>query len=219
MQTVFKFLKQLKANNNKDWFDKNKVQFLKAKEEFEVFVDDLIKGIRKFDKKLEPGLTAKKCVFRIYRDVRFSKDKTPYKIFMSADINPGGKGANSGGYYIQIQPGENFLAGGIYDPTPEMLQAIRQEIDYNPKAITKILNSASFKKYFKGFDVIDPLKTAPKGFEKDHPQLELLKNRHFIVSHELSDKEILSPGSDKKVVEGFKAMHPLIEYLREATHK
>lgn len=219
MQTVFKFLKQLSSNNNKDWFDAHKGQYLEAKETFEAYVDGLIKGVAKFDKNIDPSMTGKQCTFRIYKDVRFSKDKTPYKNNMGASINPGGRKSPEAGYYFHVQPGGSFLAGGIWMPEPPVLQAIRQEIDYNPKAIDKVLNAASFKKYFNGLDSEDALATAPKGYDKNHPKIELLKNRHFIVSHEFSDKDIMTAGSEKKIVDGFKAMFPLLEFLREASHK
>jgi uncharacterized protein (TIGR02453 family) len=219
MEKVFKFLKQLAVNNNKDWFDRHKEQYLLAREEFEHFVNGVIRGMIKFDKQIDPATTAKQCMFRIYKDVRFSKDKTPYKINMSASINPGGKKSLEAGYYLHVQPGHSFLAGGVWMPPPDMLQAIRQEIDYNPKGLDKIMKAPSFKKYFKGLDEEDKLKTAPKGFDKEHPKIELLKNRHFLVSHALTDKEVLAPGSEKKITEVFKSMHPLMEYLREATHK
>lgn len=217
MQQTIDFLKKLKTNNNKEWFDKNKEKYLSAKEEFEVVVDQLIKGIHKFDKKLSPDLKAKDCTFRIYKDVRFSKDKSPYKTNMGASMNPGGRKSLVAGYYLHTEPGQSFLAGGVYMPEPGLLNAIRQEIDYNSAAFLKILNAAAFKKYFKGLDEEDKLKSAPKGFDKEHPQIELLKNRHFVVSHPISDKQLLSKDLLQFVLGGFKAMHPFLEYLREAT--
>lgn len=220
MQQTLDFLKKLKSNNNKEWFEKNKEKYTLAKAEFEVVVDELIRGIYKFDKKLSPELKARDCIFRIYKDVRFSKDKTPYKTNMGASINPGGRKSLVAGYYLHVEPGNgSFLAGGVYMPEPEMLSAIRQEIDYNATPLLKILNSAAFKKYFKGFDTEDQLKTAPKGFEKDHPHLALLKNRHFVVSHPIADKDLISAKLTTTVIAGFKAMHPLLEYLRSATDK
>lgn len=216
MQKTLSFLKNLKSNNNREWFEANKQTYLDAKEEYEVFVNKLIKGIVKSDKKIAPDMMAKDCTFRIYKDVRFSKDKTPYKTNMGASINPGGKKSLVAGYYFHFEPGASFLAGGVYMPDPEMLQAIRQEIDYNPEPLMKIMRSAAFKKYFKGLDEEDKLKTAPKGFEKDHPNLELLKNKHFIVSHQLSDKALLAKDGEKEIIAGFKAMQPFLEYLREA---
>lgn len=217
MQKTLNFLKTIKSNNNKDWFDKNKDRYIEAKEEFELFVDKLIKGTAKFDKKISSDMKAKDCVFRIYKDVRFSKDKTPYKSNFGASINPGGKKSLVAGYYLHLEPGASFLAGGVYMPQPDMLNAIRQEIDYNTDAFLKILRSASFKKFFKGLDEEDKLKTAPKGFEKDHPHIELLKNKHFIVSYPLSDKQLSEKNADANILAGFKAMYPFLEYLREAT--
>lgn len=219
MKNVFPFLKALKSNNNKDWFDINKPKYLNAKEEFESFIDQVIHEIRKFDKKIDPSLTGKQCTFRIYKDVRFSKDKSPYKTNMGASINPGGKKSLTAGYYVHCEPGDCFIAGGAYMPEADVLQAIRQEIDYNPKSINKILSAAAFKKFFNGLDEIDKLKTAPKGFEKDHPQIELLKHKHFIVSHKLTDKEMADPKTIKKIAEGFKAMQPFLEFIRTAQEK
>ncbi len=217
MEKTIAFLKRLKMNNNKEWFDSNKNQYLEAKDEFEKLVDSLIKGTNKFDKKISSDLKAKNCTFRIYKDVRFSKDKSPYKTNFGASINPGGKKALFVGYYLHVEPGNSFLAGGVYMPEPPVLQAIRQEIDYNVEPLLKVFKSASFKKYFKGFDEDDKLKTAPKGFEKDHPHIEILKNKHFVVSCKLSDKEMLDKNFERQVLSGFKAMQPLLEYLREAT--
>lgn len=216
MKNIFTFLKNIKSNNNKDWFDKNKEHYLEAKVEYEVFIDGIIKGLGKFDKKISTDMKGKDCVFRIYKDVRFSKDKTPYKTNFGASINPGGKKSLVAGYYLHIEPGASFLAGGVYMPQPEMLAAIRQEIDYNPEPFLKILESATFKKYLKGLDEDDKLKTAPKGFEKDHPHIDILKNKHFIVSHHISDKELSTPKAQDAIISGFKAMHPFLEYLREA---
>jgi uncharacterized protein (TIGR02453 family) len=219
METTFSFLKKLEVNNNRDWFEKNKPAYLKAKEEFEIFVQEIINGIVKFDKRISPDLLAKDCTFRIYKDVRFSKDKTPYKNNMGASINPGGKKSLVAGYYFHLQPEGSFLAGGVYMPEPEMLNAIRQEIDYNSAPLLKILKSASFKKYFKGLDEEGALKTAPKGYDKEHPLIDLLRNRHFIASHAFSNKQVLDKNSAKEIVAGFKAMHPFLEYLRQATEK
>jgi uncharacterized protein (TIGR02453 family) len=219
MDTVLSFLKKLETNNNREWFEKNKSNYLKAKEEFEEFVQDLIKGIVKFDKQITPDLKAKDCTFRIYKDVRFSKDKLPYKNNMGASINPGGKKSLIAGYYFHLQPGGCFLAGGVYMPEPEMLNAIRQEIDYNAEPLLKILNVTSFKKYFTGIDNEGALKTAPKGYDKEHPLIDLLRNRHFVVSYYFTDKQLLDKNFNKEAVNVFKAMHPFLEYLRQATDK
>lgn len=216
METTLHFLKKLKINNNREWFDSNKTEYLASKEIFEEFVSELIKGINKFDKKVSLDLKPKDCTFRIYKDVRFSKDKTPYKNNMSASINPGGKKSNIPGYYFHLEPDGCFLAGGVYMPMPDVLKAIRQEIDYNPLPLINILKSASFKKQFNGLDEEDKLKNPPKGFNKDHAHSEILKNRHFIVSQKFENKVILKKEGLIKTLDSFKAMYPFLDYLRKA---
>ena len=216
METTLHFLKKLKINNNREWFDSNKSEYLASKEIFEEFVSELIKGINKFDKKVSLDLKPKDCTFRIYKDVRFSKDKTPYKNNMSASINPGGKKSNIPGYYFHLEPEACFLAGGVYMPMPDVLKAIRQEIDYNPLPLINILKSASFKKEFNGLDEEDKLKNPPKGFNKDHAHSEILKNKHFIVSRKFENKVILKKEGLSKTLDSFKAMYPFLDYLRKA---
>ena len=216
METTLHFLKKLKINNNREWFDSNKTEYLASKEIFEEFVSELIKGINKFDKKVSLDLKPKDCTFRIYKDVRFSKDKTPYKNNMSASINPGGKKSNIPGYYFHLEPEACFLAGGVYMPMPDDLKAIRQEIDYNPLPLINILKSASFKKQFNGLDKEDKLKNPPKGFNKDHAHSEILKNKHFIVSRKFENKVILKKEGLSKTLDSFKAMYPFLDYLRKA---
>lgn len=216
METTLHFLKKLKINNNREWFDSNKSEYLASKEIFEEFVSELIKGINKFDKKVSLDLKPKDCTFRIYKDVRFSKDKTPYKNNMSASINPGGKKSNIPGYYFHLEPEACFLAGGVYMPMPDDLKAIRQEIDYNPLPLINILKSASFKKEFNGLDEEDKLKNPPKGFNKDHAHSEILKNKHFIVSRKFENKVILKKEGLSKTLDSFKAMYPFLDYLRKA---
>jgi len=216
METTLHFLKKLKINNNREWFDSNKTEYLASKEIFEEFVSELIKGINKFDKKVSLDLKPKDCTFRIFKDVRFSKDKTPYKNNMSASINPGGKKSNIPGYYFHLEPDACFLAGGVYMPMPDVLKAIRQEIDYNPLPLINVLKSASFKKEFNGLDEEDKLKNPPKGFNKDHAHSEILKNRHFIVSQKFENKVILKKDGLSKTLDSFKAMYPFLDYLRKA---
>ena len=216
METTLHFLKKLKINNNREWFDSNKTEYLASKEIFEEFVSELIKGINKFDKKVSLDLKPKDCTFRIYKDVRFSKDKTPYKNNMSASINPGGKKSNIPGYYFHLEPDGCFLAGGVYMPMPDVLKAIRQEIDYNPLPLINVLKSASFKKEFNGLDEEDKLKNPPKGFNKDHAHSEILKNKHFIVSQKFENKVILKKEGLSKTLNSFKAMYPFLDYLRKA---
>lgn len=214
METTFKFLKQLAKNNNKEWFDANRKQYESSKAEFEQIVKTVIDKSVLFDKELA-GIEAKKCLFRINRDIRFSKDKSPYKLNMGASINPGGKKEMGAGYYIHIQPGKSFLAGGCYMPPPDVLAKIRQEIDYNTKDFKKILAAKDFKTYFNGLsEEEDKLKTAPKGYAKDHPELSLLQHKHFIVVHYLKDEQIMDKNFPAYAAKVFKAMQPLNLFLR-----
>lgn len=213
--STFRFLKSLKSNNNREWFDKNKESYLKAKADVDLLVNDVIGELVKFDKSLA-GLSAKDCVFRIYRDVRFSKDKRPYKTNMGASINAGGKKVMTPGFYLHLEPGGSFIAGGIWMPPGEELRKIRQEIDYNGKALHKILKNAAFKKYYTAFESSYALKTTPKGYAKDHPDIELLKLTSFIVSHPFKDKEVLSKSFAKDVAKAGKIMQPMLDFLKVA---
>ncbi|HEY5691254.1 MAG TPA: DUF2461 domain-containing protein [Cyclobacteriaceae bacterium] len=213
---ILKFLKAIAKNNDREWFEKNKAAYLESKQLFEDFAEDLLTELGKFDKDLI-GLNPKKLPFRIYRDVRFSKDKRPYKVNMGAGISPGGKMIQEPGYYIHIEPGNNsFIAGGFYQPDATNLAKIRQEIDYNFKSFEKVMKGQKFKSYYKGLGDFDKLKTAPKGYPKDHPHVDILKHKSFIVSHNFSDKEVIDKNFLKKVVEGCKQVKPLNDFLRHA---
>lgn len=212
---ILKFLKHLKKNNDRNWFEKNKPKYLEAKQGFEEFVAALLGEFSKFDEGLG-GLDPKKLPFRIYRDVRFSKDKSPYKTNMGAGFSPNGKLVQEPGYYIHIEPGKSFVAGGIYMPDAANLGKIRQEVDYNADKLLKIVDQKTFKKSFGGFDDFDKLKTMPKGYPKDHPQLELLKLKSFIVSKSFSDKEVLDKKFVKTVAAYAKQIKPLNDFIREA---
>jgi len=212
-KSTFKFLKSLKRNNNREWFNKNKHLYEDAKKDFEIFVDELIHRISDFDPTVM-GLQAKQCTFRIYKDIRFSKDKTPYKTNMGASINEGGRKMPIPGYYFHLQPGECFLAGGLYLPSPEKLLAVRKAIASGKGELRRILNSRGFKKYWGLWE--NKLKTAPKGFPKDHPDVELLKYKSFIVFHEISDELALSPKIFDYSIKAFKTLKPLIDFLNDA---
>jgi uncharacterized protein (TIGR02453 family) len=216
MEHILKFLKAVGKNNNREWFEKNKAKYLEAKEGFDDFLERFHKDLVKLDERLA-GLNPRKAAFRIYRDVRFSKDKSPYKTNMGAGFSPNGKMDMEPGYYIHIQPNDkSFIAGGLYMPSPEQLSKVRQEIDYNSSKILKVLNDRKFKAYYKGLDEDGKLKTMPKGYAKDHPNIELLKNKSFVVSHVFTDKEVTDKTFLKKVVDGCKLIKPLNDYLGEA---
>jgi uncharacterized protein (TIGR02453 family) len=214
---TLEFLKKLNKNNNRDWFEKNKPKYLVAKASFEDFLEAFHSKLILFEENLA-SLNPRKQGFRIYRDVRFSKDKSPYKINMGAGFSTHGKMDQEPGYYVHIQPNnQSFVAGGFYMPDAPNLAKIRQEIDYNSTFFGKILADKKFKKAFpKGLDSFDRLKTAPKGFEKDHPHLDWLKNKSFVVSHQFADKELLDKRFPQKVAEVCKTIKPFNDFLQQA---
>lgn len=213
---TLKFLTLLRKNNNKPWFDEHKAGYLQAKENFLQFVGVLIEHMCVFDKSLLQ-LEPKNCCFRINRDVRFSKDKTPYKNNMAAYIHEAGKKGQGPGYYFHLQPGKSFLAAGIWMPNALDLASIRQEIDYNYLPFTKIISNAAFKKEFPGgLSEEDKLKRPPKGYEDSNPAIEVLKNKSFIVTRNLSDKEILNTSLVKNITQSFQQALPFNQFLKMA---
>ena len=216
IEFILKFLKDLAGHNDREWFEKNRPRYLEAKQEFEGVVETVLKELVKFDPKLE-GLEARKLPFRIFRDVRFSKDKRPYKIHMGAGFSPNGKLVQEPGYYLHLQPGDkSFVAGGIYEPDAANLSKIRQEIDYNAEGLKNILTAKPFRKWFDGFDDYDRLKTSPKGYPKDHPHIEWLKHKSFIVSVALTDKQVTDRSFVRTVSNACRNIKPLNDYIRDA---
>jgi uncharacterized protein (TIGR02453 family) len=214
-RTILSFLEQLQENNNREWFHANKSIYDEAKREFEVFIDSLIPAIAKFDDSVKQ-MTAKDCIFRIFRDVRFAKDKSPYKTNFGAFIAKGGRKNHGPGYYFHIQPGECFLSGGVWMPEPEVMKKVRQEIYYNIDEFKSILNSKTFLKYFSGIDDWDRQKTAPKEYPKDFPDVELLKNRSFTISHKLDDKILHSDELFDYTIGVYRIMQPYNAFLARA---
>ena len=213
MDATLKFLKQLSKNNSKEWFDVNRKTYEICKASFVELVTQIIEKSSSFDKDIA-GLEAKKCLFRINKDIRFSKDKSPYKLNFGAAIEPGEKKTFIPGYYLHIEPGNSFLAGGCYQPMPDILAAIRQEIDYNTSEFKKIISNKDFKLYFKELSQEDRLKTAPKGYEKTHPDISLFQLKSFVAVHPISDDVILNKNFPAYAAKVFKAMHPLNVFLR-----
>ena len=217
-ELILKFLKDIGKNNDRDWFEKNKSKYLAAKDSFDEFVAPLLEELIKFDNSLM-GLNPKKLTFRIYRDVRFSKDKRPYKTNFGASFSPSGKGMGKPGYYLHIEPGnKSFVAGGLFMPEPENLGKVRQEIDYNGDKLAKIVNDKKFKKNFTGFWDEDKLKRAPKGFEEDSKYIEWLKLKSFIMTRTLSDVEVKDKKFMKTIIDMYKTLKPLNDFLTEAIH-
>lgn len=217
LESILIFLKSLAKNNNRDWFEKNKPKYLKVKLAFEDFLESLHSELLKFDESLA-GLNPRKLGFRIYRDVRFSKDKKPYKLNMGAGFSSKGKMEQEPGFYVHIQPNnQSFVAGGFYMPDAEKLAKIRQEIDYNPESLKRVLADKKFRRIFpKGLDDFDSLKKAPKGYPKDHPHVDWLRHKSFIVSHYFSDKEVADKKFVKKLAEVCKTLKPLNDFLISA---
>ncbi|HXP51132.1 MAG TPA: DUF2461 domain-containing protein [Bacteroidia bacterium] len=207
------FLTKLKKNNNRDWFTANKDKYVAANENFVEFVAGLIKEISAFDKSVLK-LDLKKCVFRIYRDVRFSKNKDPYKTNFGAAIAGSGKGLTTrAGFYIHLEAGGGFLAGGVHMPEPDRLKLIREDISMEGKKFLKIVNDRTFQKNFKGLSDEDKLKTAPKGFDKEDPMMEYLQYKSFIALHKLDEKTLLSPKFASYASGIFKTMVPFNNFL------
>lgn len=214
LKPTFDFLLALQAHNNKPWFQAHRVEYEVARQCYAEFIDDFIQEFRLIED--FENLSAKDCVFRIYRDVRFAKDKAPYKPNMGASIALGGKHSLRAAYYIHIEPpGKSFLAGGVYMPTPDQLAAIRRAIDRDPSKLKAAIGSKPFKKYFGSLSG-EKLKTPPRGYPADHPEIELLKYKQFITSSALTDKDVLSPRLVAGTVEVFAALKPLLDFLNDA---
>ncbi|CAM2905902.1 DUF2461 domain-containing protein [Chryseobacterium flavum] len=215
MNTVNKdtlsFLKKLTKNNNREWFNENKNLYTQSQENVIIFLEDLIQEMAGFDEELGK-IDAKKALFRIYRDTRFSKDKAPYKTNFGASLGIG-KGSQRGGYYLHIEPGKSFLAGGIYMPESSVLKEVRKEISLYGDEFLKILNNKDFKKHFPELDQDDKLKKVPQGFEKEDPMAEYLKLKNFIVLYHLKDEEVLDKNAVKNMTRIFKLMKPFNDFL------
>ncbi|EKQ84196.1 PF09365 family protein [Leptospira kirschneri serovar Grippotyphosa str. Moskva] len=187
--TTLDFLKKLAKNNNKVWLEKNKESFVKAKEDFENLITELIVGLAKINPLLT-GVDPKKCIFRIYRDVRFSKNKEPYKINFGASIGEVGKDLGKPLFYLHVQPrGESFLAGGLYMPDSPTLKKVREYILKNSNFLKKVVQDKEFLKEFGGLSDMK-LKTYPKGFAKDHPDLEWIQYTSYIVEKKTKRRRI-----------------------------
>ncbi len=214
-QPTFDFLIKLKQNNTREWFLANKTAYENAKKEVEKFIASLIPSISKIDPLIQSP-EVKDCLFRIFKDVRFSKDKTPYKTNFGAFIGRGGRKTIYPGYYIHMEPGESFIAGGVYQPQPELLKLLRNEVYFNSEEFRKILELKEFRKYFSGLDDFDKMKKPPKDYPADFPEIDLLKYRSFIVSRTVADTKVVTEDYPDYVLEVVKAMQPLNAFLNRA---
>ena len=216
--STLKFLKDLQKNNTKPWFDEHRKQYDNAKADLLILVAELIKAITVFDNPIG-SLEPKNCIFRINRDVRFSKNKAPYKNNMAVYFNKDGKKGIGAGYYLHIEPGKSFAAGGIWMPEPAVLAGIRQEIDYNLKDWKKIVEHKNFKQQFtNGLSNEDKLVRPPKGYEENNPAIEFLKLKSFIVSKPFTEADVLAKTFVKDVAKAFLDMKPMIDFINTALH-
>lgn len=216
-QPTLYFLTDLKAHNDRDWFTANKSRYEAAYAEFTQFVQALIGEIAKFDRGIA-HFTAKDCVFRIYRDVRFSKDKSPYKTHFGAHVTAAPKKSEihtRAGYYLHLEPGGTFLAGGAYLPESNWLKAIRQEIAYCTEEFEGILNNPDFSRYFGTLEG-EKLKKLPGGYAADHPAIEWLKHKSFLASHSCTDEQVLQPGFLQHCAAVFGTLYPFDQFLNRA---
>ena len=211
--SIYEFLLELRENNNRDWFHANKEKYDKAKKDFEFFIELVIEQLKTIDPNIS-GLQAKDCIYRIYRDTRFSNNKTPYKTNFGAFLSTGGRKSKYAGYFIQIEPERCFIGGGCYKPDSKTLKAIREEIFHVPTDFKTIIDDAEFTKQFSElYD--DKLKTAPRGYAKDFEYINLLNYKSYVGTKSISDEIANSDRLSVEINQVFKALYPLNQFLNE----
>jgi len=208
MKRGFEFLKQIKENNNREWFTKHKPEYDLIVKENKIFFEQIYSELQKHDSL--QGIH----IFRIYKDVRFSKDKSPYKTNFGAGYSRT-KPMLRGGYYIHLEQNNSFVGGGFWSPNSGDLLRIRKEFEMDTTEIEKITSDNTFVKYFGELEGEDGVKTAPKGFDKNHPAIHLIKKKQFVVKRKFTDKEVLSDDFQKEVIATFLAMRPFFDYMSE----
>ena len=216
MKNVLPFLRKLKENNDRDWFNEHKSEYLEVKAAVENFTQKVLNGVSQFDKDLRE-MTAKRSIFRIYRDTRFSHDKTPYKTNIGIFMSKGGAKAEVAGYYVHFEPNGCFIGAGVYGLQPEALRKVRNGIYFNSTELKKILSNVAIKRDFGGkLDDYGKLTGAPKGFDKDFPDIELLKYRHYFLSRAVTNKEIISDNYAEQVIKWCKELYPFVQFFNKA---
>jgi uncharacterized protein (TIGR02453 family) len=210
--STLQFLRDLKENNSREWFEANRKVYETAKKDFEKFLESYISEVAKFHDLGD--LLVKEVTFRINRDVRFSKDKTPYKINFSGALAKGGKKSHLAPFYFHLQPGESFLATGAYMPTPAQLAALRQELDYNGQRFLDVVDNKAFKKLYPEVQG-DKLKTTPKGYDASHPMIEYLKFKSLTVSTAFSDEDLVKEEFLGQLVHASEVMVPFMDYIND----
>ncbi len=205
------FLRDLADHNNREWFQNNRPRYEKARKDFESLVAGVLSAMAPV---MDMGNTqVKDCIFRINRDIRFSKDKSPYKKYLSAGLGPGGRNSGRIDFYLHIQPGgESFLGGGMWETRPELLAKYRQEVDYNAAELKAIIEDPVFRRFYPEVWG-EVMKTAPKGYPKDHPEIGLLRRKQLFFMHKFPDRELHSPGLVDKIIEGVVLLKPFCDLL------
>jgi len=210
LQPVFRFLTQLRQHNDRAWFEQHRAEYEGAKARFEDLVDQIIAGLSPVDDLA--GLQAKDTTMRIFRDVRFSKDKSPYRTSMAANLAPGGRKSQKYGYHLSLAPGESIIAGGLYMPEPAQLNRLRDALAADARPLKAVVQDKAFKKYFGALEG-ETLKTAPQGYDKSHPDIELLRHKQFLAVHHMPDEVVLGPKFVAHVLKVCAAMRPFNDYL------
>lgn len=205
---VFDFLNQLKENNHRDWMQEHKKQYQANEKLLKSFYNEIKNGLNQTDE------IEKVKVFRINRDIRFSNDKTPYNIHRSASFSRAGT-HRRGGYYLRIEPGQSAMAGGFFGPEPKDLLRIRKEFEMDSKPIRKILEAKEFKQAFGGFNQEYKVKTAPKGFSKDDPNIDLIRLKSYFVVHSFTDAEVIDPQFGEQLLHHYRLLRPFFDYMSE----
>jgi uncharacterized protein (TIGR02453 family) len=214
---TLQFLDDLKANNNRDWFLENKKRYEAVKKDYQQLVGDFLDAMKPLDPSLEM-LEVKNCTFRINRDIRFSKDKTPYKSHLGVWLSSGAKGMNRSGYYLHLEKEASFIAGGLYCPESVDLKKMRKEIAYFHDDLEAILNEKNFKREFKDFDrnEKDTLKNPPRGYEKEHPAIEFLKLKSFECSQRIDFSEVTKKDFVATMSKKLITLKPLNDFINRA---
>jgi uncharacterized protein (TIGR02453 family) len=213
LASVLDFLAELEKNNARSWFEEHRSQYQKAKDTFEALVNQVIDEYRPVEDL--GGITAKDCVMRIFRDMRFSKDKLPYRTSLAASIAAGGRKSGRMAYYLHLEPhNRSMIAGGLYMPEPEQITRFRETIARRPAPFKSIIGDPVFKQYFGSLQG-EKLKTAPKGFAPDHPEIELLRLKDVVAVHTVSDAAVLADDFTGHIVKVFAALKPFLDYLNE----
>ena len=212
--TTIEFLKELKSNNSKSWFDQNRKRYDIMKSDYISLAGRILEQMKDIDPSLDM-VTAKDCIFRINRDVRFSADKSPYKTNLGIALHPGGKKFNLAAYYLHIEPGQSFIGGGLWMPEAPLLSKVRKEIHYFYHDLVDILNNPLYKKSFGSLDVEDGQKLTrpPKGYEAEDPAIEFLKLKSFTASTPLPDEMLTSDKLVGHIIDTFTILKPLIGFI------